>query len=136
MKLLMDSSIIYSALVYSGKVLNLLDILIEKHTIVLSDYIIEELKRNIRNKLSNKNKTKALKQLKNLISNCEIKKKNEYIHNLPKAMKLISGKDAPILACGMLPDIDYLVSSDKEFWNVHTLEISILSPKEAREKLL
>lgn len=136
MKLLIDSSTIYSALVYSGRVMNLLDILIEKHSIVLSDYIFEELKRNIKNKLSTKNTAKALKQLKNLISNCEIKKKNEYIHNLSKARKLISDKDAPILACGMLPDIDHLISSDKEFWDVYTSEISILSPKEAREKLL
>ena len=136
MRLLVDSSTIYSAIVYTGNVMDLLDLLIEKHTIVLSDYIVEELKRNFKNKLSGKNKNKALKQLKILISNCEIRKKNEYIHYLPQARQMISDKDAPIIACGMLLDIDYLISSDKEFWDVRSEKVTILSPKEAKKILL
>ena len=54
MKILVDSSIIYSAIVYSGKKSNILDLLIEKYTIVITNYIIEELKRNFKNKLSGK----------------------------------------------------------------------------------
>lgn len=136
MKLLVDSSTIYSAIAHAGKVTDLLDMLIEKHTIVLTDYIIEELKRNFSNKLSEKNIKKALKELNIFISNCEIKKKNEYVQNLLRAKKLISDKDAPIIACGMLSDIDYLISSDKEFWNIHSEDITILSPENARNKLL
>ena len=49
---------------------------------------------------------------------------------------MISDKDAPIIACGMLPDIDYLISSDKEFWDVQSKEILILSPQDARKQLL
>ena len=136
MRLLVDSSTIYSAIVYTGEVKNLLELLIEKHTIVLTDYIIEELKRNLREKLSSRNRNKALRQLNFLISNCEIKKKNEYVHKLSSAQVIISDKDAPIIACGMLPDIDYLISSDKEFWNLKSKEIIILSPSDARKKLL
>jgi len=136
MKLLVDSSTIYSAIVYTGREMNLLDMLIEKYHIVITDYIIEELKRNLTNKLSTKRKENALKQLNIFISNCIIKEKSEYIQNMPKALKKISAKDAPILACGMLPDIDFLLTSDKEFWKVKSSEITILSPKDARKKLL
>jgi len=136
MKLLIDSSTIYSAIVYTGKEMNLLDMLIEKHNIVITDYIIEELKRNFTNKLSKKRRDKALKQLNIFISNCIIKEKNEYIQNISKALKNISDKDAPILACAMLSDIDYLITSDKEFWEIKIPEINVLSPKEAQNKLI
>ena len=49
---------------------------------------------------------------------------------------MISDKDSPIIACGMLYDIDYIISSDKEFLNVRSTKVKILSPKEARKKLL
>ena len=62
-------------------------------------------------------------------SNCQIKKKEEYIQNIFEAKKMISDKDAPILACGMLPDIDYLITSDKEFFEVKSDKITILSPR-------
>ena len=115
--------------------MNILDLLIDKYTIVITDYIIEELKRNFKNKLSGKNKEKALKQLNIFISNCQIKKKNDYIQNIPQARKLISDKDAPILACSILPDIDYLLTSDKEFWDLELKGITVLSPKDAKELL-
>ena len=136
MKILVDSSTIYSAIAYTGKEMNLLDMLIEKHNIVITDYIIEELKKNLTNKLPSKNKEKALKQLNIFISNCYIIYKSEYTHNISKARKMISDKDAPILACGMLEDIDHLITSDKEFWDITHKDVSILSPKEARKKLI
>jgi predicted nucleic acid-binding protein len=136
MKILVDSSTIYSAIVYSDKKINILDILIEKYTIVISDYIIEELKRNFNNKLTGSHKEKVMKQLDIFISNCQVKTKNDYIQNIRKARKYISDKDSPILACGMLPDIDYLLTSDKEFWNLKIKDVKIITPKVAKEQLI
>ena len=136
MKILVDSSTIYSAIVFSDKKVNILDLLIEKYTIVITDYIIEELKRNFKNKLSGNNKNKALNQLNVFISNCQVKEKIDYIQNVQVAKKYISDKDSPILACGMLPDIDYLLTSDKEFWGLKIKDVKIITPKEAKEKLL
>lgn len=67
---------------------------------------------------------------------CEIKTKECYTLFLDEAKEKISLKDAPILACGMLSDIDYLISSDKEFLTVKSKKLKILSPKEVRKKLL
>ncbi len=136
MNILVDSSTMYSAIGHSGKVSMLLDLIIEKHTIVLSDYIIEELRRNFSEKLSGKARNNALSRLDEFISFFIVKKKEEYIGNLRSAIKLISKKDAPVLACGMLTDIDYLLSSDKEFSSVVTDRVIILTPKEAEKVLL
>lgn len=135
MKILVDSSTLYSALVYTGKISELIDILIEEHTIIITDYIVKELKRNIYQKLT-KRREKAMEKLTIFTLNCQIKKKEEYIQNIFEAKKMISDKDAPILACGMLPDIDYLITSDKEFFEVKSDKITILSPRKARKKLL
>jgi len=134
MNILVDSSTMYSAIAHPGKVSMLIDLIIEKHTIVLSDYIIEELRRNLSQKLSKNGRNNGLSRLDEFISFSIVKNKEEYIGNLRSAIKLISKKDAPVLACGMLSDIDYLLSSDKEFGAVDTDRVNILTPKEA-EKL-
>ena len=125
-----------SATAHDGKVSNVLDLLIEEHTIVVSDYIIEELKRNLRKNVSKENKDEAVDLIEDFVSNCHVKKKDDYLKNLQRAEKKISKKDAPILACGMLSDIDYLVSSDKEFFEIESDKVSILSPNEIDEILL
>ncbi len=136
MKVLIDSSTLYSATAHDGKVSNVLDLLIEEHTIVVSDYIIEELKRNLRKNVSKENEDEAVDLIEDFVSNCHVKKKDDYLKNLQRAEKKISKKDAPILACGMLSDIDYLVSSDKEFFEIESDKVSILSPNEIDEILL
>lgn len=136
MKVLIDSSTLYSAIAHDGKVSNVLDLLIEEHTIVVSDYIVEELKRNLIKNVSKEKEDEAVDLIEDFVSNCHLKKKDDYLKNLQIAEKMISKKDAPILACGMLPDIDYIVASDKEFFEIETDEASILSPNEIDEILL
>ncbi|MFW6197140.1 MAG: type II toxin-antitoxin system VapC family toxin [Thermoplasmatota archaeon] len=136
MKILVDSSTLYSAIAHSGKVSSVIELLIEEHTIVVTDYIVEELKRNIRKNVSKEREEEAVDLIEDLVSNCHVKKKEDYLKNLQRAEEKISKKDAPILACGMLPEIDYLVSSDKEFFEIETEEVSIFSPKEIDKMLL
>lgn len=70
------------------------------------------------------------------MSNCSIIEKDKYLEYLPDASKIISKKDAPVLACGMLPEIDMLLTSDKEFWDVESEKLKILTPKDIDEILL
>lgn len=136
MKILIDTSTLYSAIAFDGKIKEIVDLLIEKHTIVISDYIAIELRMNIEAKVSEDIRQEALQRIDDLIASSLIKKKEEYIKFLPEAMKLVSKKDSPILACAMLPEIDVLVTSDKEFWNLDCDEVLILSPAKAKKKLL
>jgi predicted nucleic acid-binding protein len=59
----------------------------------------------------------------------------EYIHLLPYALKRISPKDSPILACAMLPKIELLITSDSEFLKLSLDDIMILSPRDAYERI-
>lgn len=136
MKVLIDSSTLYSAIAHDSKVSNIIELLIEEHTIVLSDYIVEELERNLRKNVSKEKEDKVIDLIEDFVSNCQVIKKDDYIKNLQRAEKMISKKDAPILACGMLPDIDYIVTSDKEFFEIEIDDVSILSPNEIDDILL
>lgn len=135
MKILIDTSTLYSAITHNGTINTLIEIIQKTEKLVLTDYIIEELKTNFRDTYSGKNQEEILQKLENLISNCEIKTKDEYIKHLPKAKNYISNKDAPILAAGMLKDIDYLITSDKEFHNINPDKVTIIKP-ENTEKIL
>ncbi len=134
MKILIDTSTLYSAMTYEGRVHDLLHLIIERHDVVLSDFIVEELKRNIQLKLSGPKREGALLDFEIFISHCSIITRDKYIHNLPAAIELISLKDSPVLACGMLDEIDYLLTSDKEFLNLKLKKI--ISPKDAWDILI
>jgi predicted nucleic acid-binding protein len=129
MRILIDTSTLYSAMTHEGRVHDLLHLIIKRHEVVLSDYIVEELKRNIKLKLSGPKRENALLDLEIVVSLCCIITKEQYIHNLPAAKELISLKDSPVLACGMLDEIDYLLTSDKEFLKLKMKKI--ISPNDA-----
>ncbi len=105
-------------------------------THIVFGIIEEELRRNFRKSFSGKRKRDILYELDIYSSRCEIKELEDYQKNIDLAKEEISKKDAPILACAMLPDIDYLISSDKEFWEVKCKKAKVLSPKGARKILL
>ena len=67
---MIDSSTLYSSIAHDGKVSKLLDVLIEEHTIVISDYIVEELKRNIIKNVSEEKKEEATNIIEDFVSNC------------------------------------------------------------------
>jgi predicted nucleic acid-binding protein len=130
LKVLIDSSFLFSALVFDGKPLKTLMMIAEENTLVLSDYVIEEVKRNIKNKLAPVHYKAMLGEFQILVDGCEVKSSIEYGHLIKEAIKLISGKDSPILACGMLPDVDYLLTSDKEFWKIKNEKVQVINPED------
>ena len=136
MRVLIDSSTLYSAIAFPRKENKMVKSLMEKHTIVVTDYIEEELKRNFEKTFSKDRKKDILFELDMFISECELKKVEEYEKYLEKAKKKISKKDSPILACSMLKDIDYLITSDNEFHEIKCDEVEILTPKKARDILI
>jgi predicted nucleic acid-binding protein len=127
---LIDSSFLYSALIFGGKPLKLLDMIIEGHTPVISDYIIKEIIRNIQTKMGVIDSYQFLREFEVFIKGCEVKRGGDYCHLIPPACKVISLKDAPVLACGMLSDIDILLTSDKEFWAISDDRVRICSTED------
>jgi len=81
---------------HEGRVHDLLHFIIERNEVVFSDYIVEELKRNIHLILSGPKRECALLNLETFLSHCSVITKDKYIHNLPAAKDLISLKDSPV----------------------------------------
>lgn len=116
MKVLLDTNVLFSGLGFRGVVGRLLEELVHQgHTLVMSDYILEELRRKIRGKFQGPQKEVALDLLLFILSRIplEVKEQNEYRKNLARALELVPEQDAPILATAMLEDVDYLVTGDK-----------------------
>lgn len=121
MRLLLDTNVLFSGLGFRGVAGQLLEMIIRQgHTLVAADYILEELRQRIRDKFQGHQKEEALDLLLLLLSRTplQVKEKNEYQHNLPRALELVPEQDAPILAVALLEEVDYLVTGDK----IHFLE--------------
>jgi len=88
----------------------------EEITIVLTDFIIEELRENFKKKYKPEEWGRALDLLLRFLGTgyIEVKRWEEYSPYLEEAKKLTNEKDAPVLAAAMLDDIDYLITRDKK----------------------
>jgi len=118
MNILLDTNIIFSALISDKKERLLINKIIRKrHTIVITDLVLEELNCVVERKLPQKEQKKAKKIITALsISDfIFLKRHNLYKNNIEKAKEYISEKDAPILAAGLQEEIDFIVSGDKDF---------------------
>ncbi len=118
MNILLDTNIIFSALISDGKERLLVSKIIGKrYKIVITDLILEEINHVIDCKIS-KEKQKNAKKIITAISKSVfvfIKSYNLYKNNIDEAKKYINEKDVPILAAGLQEEIDFMVSGDKDF---------------------
>lgn len=118
MKVLLDSNILFSGLGFKGPENRVIWLaILGKIKLVISDYILAEVKKIIELRFTGVRKKRAIELLNRLIASetIEIKRKEDYISNLGEAKKLINERDSPILACAMLGDIDVLITGDKDF---------------------
>jgi predicted nucleic acid-binding protein len=118
MRLLLDTNVLFSALGFRGTVGWLLEVIVHQgHTLVTSEYLLDELRQKIREKFQGDQKEAALDLLLFILSRIplDVKKAGQYRQNLPRALEVVPEQDAPILALALLEDVDYLVTGDKHF---------------------
>ncbi len=118
MRVLIDTNVLFSALLTDGPERELLRVLTgQGDTLVLTETIIEELKRNVAQKYPLAARSRALAIIEVMISGDFIKLKGhrEYTSFMSEALTLINKKDAPILAVALGVDIDVFVTGDKDF---------------------
>lgn len=108
MKILLDTNILFSALLRPGSVpARVLLHVAEHHTLVLCEKNLSELREIVRRKASN-----LLSDTEVLIAELPF----ELVPAPENSQKLIRDpKDAPILNAAILADVDYIVSGDKDF---------------------
>ncbi len=116
MKVLVDTNIFIASMRFAGLKRKLVWKLLEADAVVvLTDFIVEELRENFAEQYTPEESRAALDNFLQFLGTgrIEIKTYTAYAPYLEKATELIVKKDAPILAAVMLPDIDYLLTRDK-----------------------
>ena len=126
---MIDTNILISLLVFSSKKMNqMMEHIFKRHQLVLSSYIVEELKDVVKRKFPDK-----IRIVDTLLTKMEY----EYIYTpdiLDETLFEIRDlKDYPILYTAILDNVDVLVTGDGDFNDVKVEKPEILKPSEFLE---
>lgn len=131
MRIMIDTNILISVILFPSPNMNkLIDIISSNHTIVLSSYIIEELKEVIKRKFPNK-----YKYIDRFL--IELPYELVYTPELIDVFKypfIRDKKDLPILVSAINENIDILITGDKDFDEIEIEKPKILTVIEFLER--
>lgn len=127
---MVDTNVLISLLVFSSKKMNqMMECIFTEHQLVLSSYIVEELKDVVRRKFPNK---------VGVIDTLLAKMNYEYVYTpdiLDETLfEIRDVKDYPVLYTAILEDVDILVTGDNDFSDVDVDKPEILTPAEFVER--
>ncbi len=130
MRIMVDTNVLVSLLVFSSKKMNqIMECVFMKHQLVLSSYIVEELKNVVRRKFPHK-----ITVIDELLS----KMSYEYVYTPDTVNKTLfeirDVKDYPVLYTAILEDVDILITGDNDFKDVNVEKPEILTPTEFWER--
>ena len=131
MQIMLDTNILISIVIFnSEKLKNMILNICDRHTLVLSSYVIQELEEVTNRKFPNKRKYL-----------------DEFLFNLPykleytpstildkRALEMRDIKDAPVLYSAIISDVDILITGDKDFKDVDIEKPEIMTATEFLEK--
>lgn len=127
---MVDTNVLISLLVFSSKKMNqMMECIFTEHQLVLSSYIVEELKDVVRRKFPNK---------AGVVDTLLAKMDYEYVYTPDildeKLFKIRDVKDYPVLYTAVLEDVDILVTGDSDFGDIDVEKPEILKPAEFVER--
>lgn len=130
MRIMLDTNVLISIIVFRSQSLtNMMALVLTEHRLVLSSYVIEELKQVVARKFSTK--TAALEVFLQALP-------YEFVYT-PVLMdqELFSIRDPadyPVLYSAIAEDVDILITGDKDFAEVEVEKPEIVTPAEFVEK--
>lgn len=132
MRVMLDTNVIISALLFpSAKMNAMMQCVLMKHRLVLSSYVVDELKRVVRRKFPQKEA--VVDKLLTMLS-------FEYAYTPEKVedglFYIRDIKDYPVLYTAILEDVDVLVTGDRDFADIDIEKPEIMTPAEFIEKFL
>ena len=132
MRVMLDTNVIISALLFpSAKMNAMMECVLMKHRLVLSSYVVDELKRVVRRKFPQKeaviDKLLTMLSFEYAYTPEEIEDGLFYIRDI---------KDYPVLYTAILEDVDVLVTGDRDFADIDIEKPEIMTPAEFIEKFL
>jgi len=131
MRIMIDTNVFISALVLSSPYLTkLINVIAENHTIVLSTYLVDEIKETTRQKFPLKYEIleEKLKEIPFILLYTPEKIKPQ---NYPNIRDI---KDLPILVSALNEDVDVILTNDKDFAELEIDYPEVLNPKQFVEK--
>lgn len=132
MRIMLDTNVLISALLFPGAKMDaMMEYIFTNHQLVLSSYVVDELKSVVRRKFSGKEV--AINKLLMMMS-------FEYVYT---PGTIVSGlfdirdvKDYPVLYTAIIEDVDILVTGDKDFSDIEIEKPEIMSPTQFIERFL
>ena len=128
----MDTNILVSLLLFPNQRMNhMMEAIFSSHKLVLSSFVVEELKAVVQRKFPAK--TAAVDDLLAKMSFDLVYTPEQINENL---FQIRDEKDYPILYTAMIEDVDIFITGDKDFAEIEVDRPEILTPAEFIEKYL
>lgn len=126
---MLDTNVLISALLFPGsKMDTLMNCIFTRHQLVLSSYVVEELKNVVKRKFPNK---------EHVINKLLVTMSYEYVYtpnDLEEGLFDIRDiKDYPVLYTAIIEDVDILITGDKDFKYIDIEKPEIMTPTEFME---
>ena len=132
MRIMLDTNVLISVLLFPTEKMNkMMEFIFTQHKLVLSSYVVSELKNVIHRKFPGKEA--AINKLLIKISFDYVYTPNEIEERL---FDIRDVKDYPVLYTAIIEDIDILVTGDKDFSNLDIERPEIFSPAQFIEKYI
>ncbi len=131
MRIMLDTNVLISAILFRSENLSrLIEKVVEDYTLVLSTYVVEELKSVVERKFPSK--MKAIEKFLTALS-YELVYSPESYDDTP-LFEIRDEKDYMVLHTAILADVDILITGDKDFKDIEIERPEIVAPKEFLEK--
>jgi putative PIN family toxin of toxin-antitoxin system len=131
MRIMLDTNILISAILFRSKSLSrLIEKVAEEYTLVLSTYVVDELKAVVERKFPTK--VKAIEKFLTVLS-FELEYSPEDYDGVP-LFEIRDNKDYMVLHSAIIADVDVLITGDKDFENIEIERPEIMTPKKFLEK--
>ena len=132
MRIMLDTNVLISALLFPGVKMNaMMNCIFTQHELVLSSYVVNELKSVIKRKFPQKEL--VIDKLLMVMS-------FEYVYTpdtLEEGLFNIRDiKDYPVLYTAIIENVDILITGDKDFSDIEIEKPEIMTPTEFMERFL
>lgn len=132
MRVMLDTNVLLSALLFPGERMNrMMQCIFQRHRLVLSSFVVEELGLVVQRKFPNK-----AKAVDALLSGMSFELVYTPKELEPGLFEIRDPKDYPVLYTAIAEDVDVLVTGDKDFAEVDVERPEILTPAEFMERYL
>ncbi len=126
MRIMLDTNVLISSIIFKSKIMNeLIAAILKDHRLVLSSFVIEELKTVVQRKFEGR-----AAELDHFLTVLPF----EYVYT-PDEMdedlfEIRDEMDYPVLYSAIVEDVDILITGDKDFSDIDIEKPEILTPNE------